>query len=146
MAQVSFGSRFKQWDIGRQTHPVDVTPGTNIVQSIDDNRKLFEELDVIFSILNGINDGLNAYFLVCTGQVRVSEPFQGNGGSSLCFALSDMRFVEEELSVEVGDIDCVHVDHEEVREPFPQQCFDDLASDASCSHQKDLGPSDPFDQ
>jgi hypothetical protein len=43
---------FYQWDIGRQTHPVDMSPRIKVIQRIENNVECFEPRDIEPSMLD----------------------------------------------------------------------------------------------
>ena len=87
-------------------HTVNPSAGFHVIQASDDHLELSEEIFAKFLHRIGVPVNLDT---------RAS--FGDECGSNLCLVLADVRATEEELSIEVGHVDLVKVDHVDVSEP-----------------------------
>lgn len=56
-----------------------------------------------------------------------------------CLRFLDVLLVKEELTIQVAQVDCVQVDNVDFAEAGEEEVLEELAADASGTHQQDAG-------
>jgi len=107
-----------------------IQPGTcfRVVQSSHDDREFV--LKVFVLVLE---------FAHVSGDVDVGMELSYEVSSHLSLGLADVSLAEEELPVEVGEFDGVHVHHFDFVEAQQSEILEQFASKASCSCYEHFG-------
>ena len=101
LPQKSGSARLDERFIRRQTHPIDMSSGIDVIQSIYDRIEASKPVD----LEQGVGDDVAVdrfYFYI---RVKSLDGFSSNNS----FALPDVFFSEEELAVQVGNIYSVQI-------------------------------------
>lgn len=108
-------------------HSVQKLSGLHIVESSHNNRELGVEVILFLLYSASVRDDLNTW-----------TPTHDELGHDLSLLLIDILEPEQKLSVEIGKVNCVHVDQVNLPNPTQGQVFDYLASESSSAHNKYL--------
>ena len=105
LTQVPGSAALHQRNISCQTHPVDMVPGLSVVKSIQHDVELLEPVSVVLVLHDGAVQRLNL-----TLGSKPQRCLPGTGG----LGLTHMLLLKQELSVQIGDIDCVQINDGDV--------------------------------
>ena len=129
MAEVALRAALDQWHLGSEAHAVDVAARVHIVERVEHDREPLEELDREPRRLDVAVLGLDLEFIV--------REVEDGLARDLRLGAADVLRAEEELTIEIGVVDRVQVDHRDVAEPSQHKVLDQLTSDASGTDDED---------
>ena len=97
LPQESSGTSLDERFVRRQTHPIDMSSGIDVIQSIYDRIEASKPVD----LEQGVSDDVAVDRFDLYIRVKSLDGFSSNNS----FALPDVLLSEEELSIQVGDVD-----------------------------------------
>jgi hypothetical protein len=110
-----------------------MSSGIDVIQSIYDRIEPSKPVD----LEQGVGDDVAVdrfYFYI---RVKSLDGFSSNNS----FGLPDVFLPEQELSIQVGDVDRVQIDHRELLAADEHQVLEELTSNTSSADDQDLaGP------
>ena len=141
LAKVPCGACLDERDLGRQTEAVDLPPGRDVVERVEDQGEPGQVLDVEpRPVAHVAVDGREVHLPARGGH----RPPHLRGDGALGHA--DVVGPEEELPVEVRHVDGVQVHHVHAGEARQGQVLEQLAANAAGTDQEDAAGPDPLEE
>eukprot|EP00968_Pinguiococcus_pyrenoidosus_P027209 scaffold7359_cov255-Pinguiococcus_pyrenoidosus.AAC.10 len=127
---VARGAALDQRQLLRDAHPIHVTPRADVVQRVEHEVEPLEVVQPKLLVLD-----------VAMVRFDAGQRIEGLDGLARHHGLGEAHVLlaEQELPVQIGDVDGVQVDGLDALEATQHEVLQELAADASSSHDEHLG-------
>ena len=130
LAQVARGAGFNEGRVGGQGQAIDATAGHDVVERVQNEIKPLDVLHVELAVVADVAVVRRVVGAAGDGQ------FRRHLARHDALGLSNVVTAKEELTIQIGDVNGVEIDHFNVTKPGEREIFQQLAANATRAHKE----------